>query len=222
MCIKNLGFRLELVWLAVRNSMTVIKFGFLIFFLIFCYSCVNDQYIKNYSEQEIGGKKITVEISVFHGDDHLLDKSVMIRRFCIGSDLNKLEQNCELDPIILNYTITTERPLRISIPSRQPIIAKILFQHVDHWSFADAAAYFTDQNKISSPTNCKTSGVSLEGFPKFLCNGFKNTNQVHKIRFRYLGKKDLEKPGSGGELIDKIILGPMFLPAEVVYELASP
>lgn len=201
--------------------MTVIKLGFLIFSLMFCCSCVNDQYIKNYTEQEIGRKKITVEISVFHGD-HLPDKSVMIRRFCIGSDLNKLEQNCELDPIILNYTITSEEPIRVDIPMQYPIVAKILFQHVGHWSSAKAAAYFTDQNKISSPTNCTLSGVSLEGFPKFLCNGFKNTNQVHKIRFKYLGKKDLEKPGSGGEAINQIILGPMFVPAEVVYELASP
>ncbi|TGN03026.1 hypothetical protein [Leptospira dzoumogneensis] len=199
--------------------MTVIKIGTyaLIFFL--SSACVNDQYIKNYSEQEIGRKKIIVEISVSHGD-HLPDASVKIKRFCIGSDLNKLEQNCELDPIILNYTLTTKESIRISIPAQEPIIAKILFQHVGIWSSADASAYFTDQNKISSSTNCAMSGVSVEGFPKFLCNGFKNTNQIHKIQLKYLGKKDLEKPGSGGDVIDKIILGPMFVPAEVVYELA--
>ncbi|TGN03024.1 hypothetical protein [Leptospira dzoumogneensis] len=201
--------------------MIVIKAWPWILGIILFYSCVNDQYIKNYSEQEIGRKKIIVEISVSHGD-HLPDKSVMIRRFCIGSDLNKLEQNCELDPIILNYTITTKEPIRISIPAQQPIVAKILFQHVGHWESAKAAAYFTDQNKISSSTNCAMSGVSVEGFPKFLCNGFKNTNQIHKIQLKYLGKKDLEKPGSGGDVIDKIILGPMFIPAEVVYELAPP
>ncbi|PKA15871.1 hypothetical protein [Leptospira haakeii] len=200
--------------------MTVIKIYILIVSIFFCATCIDDNYIKLFPKQGTEDK-IFLEFSILK-ENIADDTEVLIRRFCLGDNINDLERNCEIDPIIKNFTISPKNPLRLQVPLHKKAIAKVLFQYISLLKSAEAAVYFDESHKVYSSKNCVLSGVSVEGFPKFLCKGLvENTKQVQNIQFRFFGNEELKKSGSGGGLIDKIILGPTFVPAEVILKFSS-